>query len=105
MNIFTICLYLVFLFASGLAQPLICQNYLKVLTKNPLKANFSSLPIATIMYSGLTTNNPGQKYECEHKTPLSDPFHYFLIGLKNTTINVNTFTGLCVPKNCTKADI
>lgn len=54
------------------------------------------------MYSGSSTNSPGQKYECENKTPPNDPYHYFLIGIKNTTVNVNTFMGICMPANCSK---
>ena len=57
------------------------------------------------MYSGITTNNPGQKYECEHKTLIGDPYHYFLISLKISANNVNTFTGICVPIKCQKHDI
>lgn len=40
------------------------------------------------MYSGITTNNPGQMYECQHKTSIGDPYHYFLVSFKNNTNNV-----------------
>lgn len=57
------------------------------------------------MYSGITTNNPGQMYECQHKTSIGDPYHYFLVSFKNNTNNVETFTGLCVPQKCKKEDV
>jgi hypothetical protein len=53
------------------------------------------------MYSGITTNNPGQFYECQH-TPT---FSYYLVMIKNTTTNINSFTGICVPSQCSKEDM
>jgi hypothetical protein len=57
------------------------------------------------MYSGITTNNPGQMYECEHKTPIGDPYQYLLVSYKNATNNVETFTGVCVPDSCSKEEV
>lgn len=56
------------------------------------------------MYSGITANNPGQKYECEH-TALGSKYNYFLVNWKNTTSTTDTFTGLCVPEVCDKEEI
>jgi hypothetical protein len=57
-----------------------------------------------VMYSGITSNNPGQKYECEH-TKLDTPYNYFLIDWRNATSNLDTFTGVCVPDVCNKTEI
>jgi hypothetical protein len=54
-----------------------------------------------VMYSGITSNNPGQKYECQHAKSAT-PYNYFLIDWKNDTSNIDTFTGLCVPEVCNK---
>ena len=67
--------------------------------------NISRIPIPTIMYSVITANNPGQNVVCLNKTPVNESYHYFLIGFKNLTNNVNTFTGICIPSKCTKEDI
>jgi hypothetical protein len=50
------------------------------------------------MYSGITSNNPGQKYECEHKSDI--PCNYYLVDWVNETAGVetNSFTGLCIPE-------
>jgi hypothetical protein len=57
-----------------------------------------------VMYSGITSNNPGQKYECEHaKSAL--PYNYFLVDWRNESTNIDTFTGLCVPEVCNKTEI
>jgi hypothetical protein len=42
----------------------LCKEYIQAVTNSALQMNISKIPIATIMYSGITTNNPGQKYEC-----------------------------------------
>jgi len=63
--------------------------------------DLSSLPVPSIMFSGITNNNPGQKFECEHKSG-PHPYNYFLVDWKNNTNNINTFTGLCVPEQCKK---
>lgn len=89
---------------AGAATSL-CKDYIQAVTTSALQMNISKIPIPTIMYSGITTNNPGQKYECEYKTPANDPYHYFLIGFKNNTNKINTFTGVCIPSKCTKEDI
>ena len=101
--ILLLCLILFITQTTSAAPP--CQSYLKMFSPSLLTADLPDIPIPTLMYSGLATNNPGQKYECEHKTAPNDPYHYFLIGMKNTSINVNTFTGLCVPARCTKEQI
>lgn len=80
----------------------ICQSYLKMLSPSISTSDLPNIPIPSLMYSGFSTNNPGQKYECENKTPPNDPYHYFLVGIKNTTINVDTFMGICMPASCTK---
>lgn len=82
-----------------------CLEYIQTLKGSIFNQDFAALPLPTIMYSGITTNNPGQKYECEHKTSIGDPYHYFLVGFKNSTTNVETFTGVCVPKKCSKVDV
>lgn len=56
------------------------------------------------MYSGITSNNPGQKYECEHNK-LGAPFNYFLVNWRNDSTNIDTFTGLCVPVICNKTEV
>ena len=101
-NILLTLLTIILLFSFAHSATSLCKDYIQAVTTSAMQMNISKIPIATIMYSGITTNNPGQKYECEHKTPISDPYNYFLIGFKNTTNNVNTFTGLCVPSQCTK---
>jgi hypothetical protein len=82
-----------------------CQEYIEAMSRSIFNQNYTALPLPTIMYSGITTNNPGQMYECEHKTSIGDPYHYFLVGFKNVTNNVETFTGICVPTKCQKEDI
>lgn len=57
-----------------------------------------------VMYSGITPNNPGQKYECEH-TKLETPYNYFLVDWRNASTNIDTFTGICVPEVCNKTEI
>jgi hypothetical protein len=63
--------------------------------------NQSSVLLPSLMYSGITTNNPGQFYECQQQTN----FSYYLVTIKNTTTNINSFTGICVPSLCTKDDM
>ena len=82
-----------------------CLDYINALKGSIFNQDYTSLPLPTIMYSGITTNNPGQMYECQHKTMIGDPYHYFLVGFKNSTTNVETFTGICVPKKCQKEDV
>ena len=41
-----------------------CLQYIDAITNIVVNQNYASLPLPTIMYSGITTNNPGQKYEC-----------------------------------------
>jgi hypothetical protein len=55
------------------------------------------------MYSGITSNNPGQKYECEHLKGAQN--NYFLIDWRNTTSGLDVFTGICVPSFCSKEEI
>ena len=61
-----------------------------------MKLNFSSLPLPSIMYSGITNNNPGQMLECQEKN-----YSYFLVTYNNATTLLDTFTGLCLPPECT----
>jgi len=95
-------LFLLLFIAHTTPTASLCQSYLKMLSPSIYTSNLPDLPIPSLMYSGFSTNNPGQKYECENKTPPNDPYHYFLIGMKNTTVNVNTFMGICMPASCTK---
>jgi len=81
-----------------------CMKYVVTLVNSIRNQNFAALPISTIMYSGITTNNPGQMYECKYKSG-ADPFSYMLVSFKNTTNSVETFTGICVPSSCSKEDI
>ena len=80
----------------------LCQTSLKMLSPSLKTFDLPNLPIFSLMYSGFSTNSPGQKYECENKTPPNDPYHYLLVSIKNTTVNVNTFMGICMPANCSK---
>lgn len=68
------------------------------------KGDFSKVPLESIMYSGSTSNNPGQKYECEQKSS-NNTFRYYLANWKNMTNDMELFTGLCVPQQCEKTDI
>ena len=65
-----------------------CKEYIEALSKSIFQQDYTALPLPTIMYSGITTNNPRQMYECEHKTALGDPYHYFLVGFKNATTSI-----------------
>lgn len=56
-----------------------------------------------VMYSGITSNNPGQKYECEHLKGAQN--NYFLIDWRNATSGLDVFTGICVPSFCSKEEI
>ena len=56
------------------------------------------------MYSGITANNPGQKYECEHALAPTR-YNYFLVSMRNSTSNSDSFTGLCAPAVCDKPQI
>lgn len=62
----------------------------------------ANLPLAVVMYSGITNNNPGQKYECEN---IAKNYSYYLADVKNTSNNIESFTGLCVPSICSKEDV
>ena len=87
MNILTLLLSLIILSAVNTANSG-CTLYLRTLFESVLSQNYAALPLPTIMYSGITTNNPGQMYECEHKTSAADPFHYMLVNFKNVTTSV-----------------
>ena len=39
-----------------------CMTYIKTLLDSFVNQDYAALPIPTIMYSGITTNNPGQMY-------------------------------------------
>ena len=105
MGRFTITLLLL-LIASAAASAAneTCMSFVNTLVKSIMNQNFAALPISTIMYSGITTNNPGQMYECEYKSG-ADPYQYMLVSFKNATNNVETFTGICVPSSCSKEEI
>lgn len=47
------------------------------------------------MYSGLTTNNPGQFKECQDQN-----YSYFLIYFDNVTDVFQTYTSACLPDVC-----
>lgn len=61
MNFLTILIALTLLFSTTAANSG-CILYLKTLFSDLLNQNYAALPIPTIMYSGITTNNPGQMY-------------------------------------------
>ena len=55
------------------------------------------------MYSGINPNSPGQQYECLNTN--ASNFDYYLIYTSNYSIRTNTFTGICIPDNCTEEEI
>lgn len=77
-----------------------CQKFVDQLVNSIVTVNFSSIPPPSVMYSGITTNNPGQKLECEEAG-----FHYFLVSIHNSTVNSDVFTGICVSPECSREDI
>jgi hypothetical protein len=98
----------VLLLALALAGPTYktCDDFVDAIIANISRGDFAKLPLPSIMYSGITSNNPGQKYECEHKSgPV--PYNYYLVDWVNSTaaIETSSFTGLCVPQECNKQDI
>jgi hypothetical protein len=64
------------------------------------KINPKDIPLPSLMYSGFTTNNPGQKLEC-----LTAQYSYFFVYIKHPTIQMNTYTGICVPPQCKMQDV
>lgn len=74
------------------AQKTICEQIILEPVKDIMKLNFSSLPLPSIMYSGITNNNPGQMMECQDKN-----YSYFLVYYNNATTLLDTYTGLCLP--------
>ena len=84
----------------GTCQETPCQHLILQPFKDIMKLNFSSLPLPTIMYSGITNNNPGQMSECQDSN-----YSYFLVYYQNSTTILDTFTGLCLPPECTVEDI
>lgn len=77
-----------------------CTSYVKQLINDILDFKITSIPIPSLMYSGITTNNPGQMHEC-----LSSNYSYYLIFVKNNTLMMDYFTGICVPKQCSADDV
>lgn len=58
-----ICIF--FLLALSSSQQTNCEKYVDQLISNIIKFNFTSIPVPSILYSGITTNNPGQMEECQ----------------------------------------
>lgn len=103
MPISTVALLLL-LFTSVHAQITDCKEYVQNLINEILDFKITSLPLPSILYSGIgiTTNNPGQLAEC-----LESKYSYYLVFLKDTTTNITTesFSGLCMPTQCKASDI
>lgn len=53
-------LLLVVMLPLVMGQKTICQDLLRQPIRDIKNLNFTSLPIPFLMYSGITTNNPGQ---------------------------------------------
>lgn len=62
--------------------------------------NLMNLPLPVIMYSGISTNNPGQFKECNNAH-----FNYYLIYMQNKTQGMDIFTSVCMPKQCSAKDV
>jgi hypothetical protein len=73
-----------------------CGVFLNITTASIMNPNANLLPVPTLMFSGITPNNPGQMYECQYKTG-QEKYNYFLLDWKNTSSNTIIFTGICVP--------
>lgn len=84
----------------SLGQQTDCEKYVEKLIQDIIDFNIADLPLASIMYSGITTNNPGQMEECMNSVNNS----YYLVEIKNSS-QPSTYTGLCVPAECTVEDI
>lgn len=88
----------------GAGKEKTCDQIIMEIIASVKSGDISKVPIPSVMYSGITSNNPGQKYECEHKTG-NVSYNYYLVDWTNHTTNTEVFTGLCVPKQCTREDI
>lgn len=66
---------------------------MKQFYKNITELKPSSVP--TIIYSGITTNNPGQFKECRDEN-----YSYFMLYFDNTSLSEKTYTGACLPNVC-----
>ena len=73
-----------------------CNQIIMEIIESVRKGDISKLPLPSVMFSGITANNPGQKYECEHKTGNAS-YNYYLVDWTNHTNNLDAFTGVCVP--------
>ena len=93
-------LVLMLLVATALAQKTDCEKFVEKLISDLVDFKFDDLPLPSLMYSGITTNNPGMMEECTDAN-----FSYFLVSLKNENTSTNTFTGLCAPQQCSAEDI
>ena len=93
-------LALLLLVVLGSAQETECEKFVKKLINDIIDMKFTSLPLPSIMYSGITTNNPGQMLECGQAN-----YSYYLVYIKNETTMTDTFTGLCMPEECSAEDI
>lgn len=85
---------------SSLGQKTECDRYVEKLINDILDFKIAEIPLPSIMYSGKTANNPGQMEECQ-----ASNYSYYLVFLKNITSRTESFTGLCMPNQCTASDI
>ncbi len=65
-----------------------------------MELNLQDIPLPTVIYSGITTNNPGQKYECENSN-----YNYYLASMHNHPTRTSYFSSLCISDQCTQNDI
>ena len=93
-------LMILLIMGAAWAQKTDCEKFVEKLISDIIDLNFKDLPLPSVMYSGITTNNPGQMEECR-----SANYSYYLVYLKNEDTDTNTFTGLCVPNQCSAEDI
>lgn len=77
-----------------------CSAYVEKLINDILDFKITALPIPSLMYSGTTTNDPGQLDQC-----LASNYSYYLVFIKNTTSMLEWYTGLCIPSECLASDI
>lgn len=75
-----------------------CEKFINDYIKNMTTGKISHLN--TLVYSGFTTNNPGQYKEC-----LDQKYNYFLIYFNNQTDVFRTYTSVCLPKVCNQDNL
>lgn len=100
-KIITTCLLVGILIQSITAQSPECQSWIEQLVKDIMNLDISKVPLPSIMYSGINPNSPGQQYECLNTTG----YLFYMVFITNATTEANTYTGLCIPNNCTREDI